>query len=286
MTTTTLSDNGRKISVQDATIRTATVEIKTLTISNKQVTLAVFRQLQEETLVDEDADGFLGLPWGTVNYHPDTACKDAGRHLHVIWQKGEELRRAFVSHSPPGENDMRQEKHREGKRFDNAVEWWWITSILDNHYRQPVQREDGTWVMWWNNDEAPGGAVCVPRAPRDFDFSLRAYLQLDMDEERKPRANMLANESPPYRYRAETPEEVSARISKGKHSLLPGMHNRRALLETTLELIPEARSNAISVVAGCLRGKRLAETEYTNYLAAYERRWADLQALGQLFIAV
>jgi hypothetical protein len=44
--------------------------ISELTIKGKQVTLAVFRQLQQEPLLAADGS-FVGLPWGTVNYHPE-----------------------------------------------------------------------------------------------------------------------------------------------------------------------------------------------------------------------
>jgi hypothetical protein len=88
-----------QLTVHNAEVKTATVEIRTLTISGKQVTLAVFRQLQEAPLVAEDGT-FNGLPWGTVNYHPDR-CADSGKHLHAVWQDGAELRRSLV-YAPPG----------------------------------------------------------------------------------------------------------------------------------------------------------------------------------------
>ncbi len=40
------STNGRWISTHEATVKTAAVEVKTLTINGKLVTLAVFRQLR------------------------------------------------------------------------------------------------------------------------------------------------------------------------------------------------------------------------------------------------
>lgn len=85
----------KQLTTQNATITTAAVEVKTLTISGKQVTLAVFRQLREEPLVDELDAAIAGAPWGTVNYHPDK-CGDAPEHVHVVWQKGSDLRRATV----------------------------------------------------------------------------------------------------------------------------------------------------------------------------------------------
>ncbi|MFC8724310.1 hypothetical protein [Streptomyces bacillaris] len=90
----------KQLTTQNATITTAAVEVKTLTISGKQVTLAVFRQLQEEPLIAEDGT-LNGEPWGTVNYHPDKWCTEDRRpHWHVVWQRGTELRRARVDRVP------------------------------------------------------------------------------------------------------------------------------------------------------------------------------------------
>lgn len=85
---------GKQLTTQNAMITTASVEVKTLTISGKQVTLAVFRQLKEEALVADDGT-LNGEPWGTVNYHPDK-CGDSAEHLHVVWQNDDELRRSLV----------------------------------------------------------------------------------------------------------------------------------------------------------------------------------------------
>lgn len=87
--------SGRTISVREAQVKTANVEVKSLTITGKQVTLAVFRQLLKEDLIDPDNVKFNGLPWGTVNYFPKP-CDKEKEHLHVVWQKGTELRRACV----------------------------------------------------------------------------------------------------------------------------------------------------------------------------------------------
>lgn len=109
-----MSSNIQSISVEDATIKTATVEVKTLTLNGKQVTLAVFRQLKESPLlrvVDERSDEckftgrhkieFNGQPWGIVNYCPDKKCSRKychydNEHLHIVWQAGNELRRTTV----------------------------------------------------------------------------------------------------------------------------------------------------------------------------------------------
>ncbi|MGI8519132.1 MAG: hypothetical protein ACR2MC_00740 [Actinomycetota bacterium] len=88
-----------RINVSEATIKTATVEIKSLSISGKQVTLAVFRQLVEEPVLaydDAQQATVKGPIWGTVNYHPDPSCKRSSDHVHVVWQRGDELRRSAI----------------------------------------------------------------------------------------------------------------------------------------------------------------------------------------------
>ena len=90
--------SGKVINIHDAKIKTVSVGIRALTISDKQVTLAVFRQLYEEALISE-AGTLNGLTWGIVNYHPD-GCKDYPAHRHIVWQKGDELRRASVRNEP------------------------------------------------------------------------------------------------------------------------------------------------------------------------------------------
>jgi hypothetical protein len=74
------------------------VEIKPLTVSGKQVTLAVFRQLPEQPLVFDDGT-LAGQPWGIVNYHPDK-CAGFAAHWHVVWQDGDDLRRSMVGVKP------------------------------------------------------------------------------------------------------------------------------------------------------------------------------------------
>jgi hypothetical protein len=89
----------KQLTTQNATITTAAVEVKTLTISGKQVTLAVFRQLKEEPLIADDGT-LNGVPWGTVNYHPDKCGDQERRHWHIVWQQGQELRRSRVDEKP------------------------------------------------------------------------------------------------------------------------------------------------------------------------------------------
>ncbi len=93
----TATSNGRTVNVEQASLKTATITIQAMTVDKRQVTQSVFRQLLEEPVVDA-AGIFKGVPWGTVNYCPRKPCV-IGKHLHVVWQKGSELRRA--SARPP-----------------------------------------------------------------------------------------------------------------------------------------------------------------------------------------
>ncbi|MFF4836585.1 hypothetical protein [Streptomyces sp. NPDC001315] len=87
-----------RLTTQNATITTATIQIQTLTIGKKQVTLAVFRQLPEEPLISDDGT-LNGEPWGRVNYHP-AKCEGHANHWHIVWQQGSELLRATVVKTP------------------------------------------------------------------------------------------------------------------------------------------------------------------------------------------
>ncbi len=111
-----------RLTAQTAEIQTAAVEIRTLTVSGKQVTQAVFRQLREQPLVTE-AGEFTGLPWGTVNYHPDR-CADDGEHRHVVWQEGAELRRSKV-----------YRPHFSRYWPESADDWLQMVYCINNHAR-------------------------------------------------------------------------------------------------------------------------------------------------------
>lgn len=91
-------DEKASLTVHNVEIQTPTITIGVMKVGRKQVTLAVFRQLREAGLVSKD--GYLvGRPWGVVNYHPDK-CAEAEPHWHVVWQQGDQLRRAAVDIRP------------------------------------------------------------------------------------------------------------------------------------------------------------------------------------------
>lgn len=92
------------LNTQNAEITTVVVAVETITISGKQVTQSVFKQLYEGRLFTGTQQ--QGTPWGIVNYCPTSDCKASGRelalygplptHIHVVWQVGEELRRTTI----------------------------------------------------------------------------------------------------------------------------------------------------------------------------------------------
>jgi len=141
--------NGRVINVEQAALRTATITVRALTIDKRQVTLAVFRQLIRKPVLNRETGEFFGLPWGTVNYHPDR-CADAGSHLHVVWQDGNELRRA--TESPPD---------RFYSSVDPGVRTDWLVLAVDEGWRpdrwESRNRVTGCWVQF-----APYPAIFVP----------------------------------------------------------------------------------------------------------------------------
>lgn len=124
-----------------ATISTCTVTIKALKVNNRQLTQAVFRQLPERELVDEEKIDLLGIPWGWVNYR----TQDMGAGRQFVAQFGRVLCRCPVmmscscefprykvdysevqnsySYSPSGFRKLRT-------RFHRIADWWFRSVIL------------------------------------------------------------------------------------------------------------------------------------------------------------
>jgi len=145
-------------SIQDreATVKTAIVEIKCLTVSGRQVTQSLFKQIPESDLIDEDSLTFRGVPWGRVNYH--VGCSEyTGRHLHIVWQWGDELRRSCVAWNQ-GEN--------LAKRQAGFPESWFWTAVLKSAFEdEPLLDEERVSQLSKEQRRAggtlrTGGMVC------------------------------------------------------------------------------------------------------------------------------
>jgi hypothetical protein len=136
------------LTTYNAEIGTATVEIKTLTVSGKQVTLAVFRQLRERPLISFD-DGLTlnGNPWGVVEYHPDGKACAKGEHIHVIWSSENGIFRDSIA--APSTTFASYGNSRHGVRYVHAL-------VRD-------QLSQGSAAREWSSDcwDATIGAVRV-----------------------------------------------------------------------------------------------------------------------------
>jgi hypothetical protein len=114
------------IATEDVSIATATVELKVVTVNNKQMTLAVFRQLPRSsfmfalneclTLRDRVRNGDPPRPWGWVNYHW-ADCTTHGRriaHRHLVFDhKGALFQCVVFDHN----------EHEAGEIIA-MYEWW------------------------------------------------------------------------------------------------------------------------------------------------------------------
>ena len=88
------TQKSRKVKVEEAKINTASVSIRQVTINARKMTLSVFRQIMKESIIDSETHELKGIPWGQVNYF----WKDNEGDVHVLWQKGDELRRSVNAH--------------------------------------------------------------------------------------------------------------------------------------------------------------------------------------------
>ena len=84
------------INIEDVSLKSMSVEIRALTVSGKQMTLSVFRQLPEKSILDDQLN-LIGIPWGRVLYFwgAEKDCKG----FQVVWQSRDTLFRS-VQHPP------------------------------------------------------------------------------------------------------------------------------------------------------------------------------------------
>jgi hypothetical protein len=129
------------LTTHNAQITTAAVEVKTLTISGKQVTQSVFRQLLTEQILNEDGT-LAGVPGGHVNYHPDKCADSSRAHLHVVWQLGSELRRcrvnATASFDEYGSDDRVRYPEQADAFYTACVRAWLHGDKLSNFGGNPI----------------------------------------------------------------------------------------------------------------------------------------------------
>lgn len=123
--------NGAVLTAHEATIQTAQVEIRVMKVGKKQVTMGMFRQLPHDTLLDPETLQLRGVPWGHVNYWWDGDGKGyiEGPRLHVVWQLGEVLKRAYVYATP--HSAVLDALHRQ---YTGLVEDWALLQVARAEY--------------------------------------------------------------------------------------------------------------------------------------------------------
>ncbi|MEU8148443.1 hypothetical protein [Nonomuraea sp. NPDC048901] len=119
-----------------AGIGTATVDLKTLTVNGRRMTLTVFRQIREQPLIADDGT-LNGQPWGMVNYHPDRCGDSQLTHWHIVWQRGSELLRTRVHEKPTFDwpthyvNANPQFQSPDTDRYLTAAVHEWINDLTE-----------------------------------------------------------------------------------------------------------------------------------------------------------
>lgn len=77
------------LTTEEVLIQQVSIDVKVIRIGKKQMTLSVFRQLEENSIINTDTKELEGVAWGKVNYHNN--CIAGFTHIHIIWQRENQL---------------------------------------------------------------------------------------------------------------------------------------------------------------------------------------------------
>lgn len=78
---------------ESAVVHTASIDVRIMRLDRRQVTMSVFRQLDEEQVID---NGYLlGDVWGRVNYVWKSGRREAVK-FWVVWTDGKLIKRSPV----------------------------------------------------------------------------------------------------------------------------------------------------------------------------------------------
>jgi len=280
------------ITPHEAVVKTATVGIRTLTVSGKQVTLAVFRQLLNERLLDPYTADLAGVPWGRVNYFP-SPC--AANHLHIVWQTGDNLRRACVY--PRRDQDVRADE-AETQRYDA-----WRAKLLGGMLALREALSPGftpppEWSAASTRWAIPLAAhprttvYLEARYPVDSDVypasSIPTSADTFLEHRFWPSPGRHARYFPDEgEYREESKAEWTARHAEGALASIGYMRNALRRLAELLRIEPDCDDSDLWELFGDACNAREAMAKHT---VALDERWLQqyraLAALDQLFIAV
>jgi len=267
--------------------RRGTVKVQSLMLDGARVTLGVYRQIKDEPLIDQDTCQLRGTPLGTVNYHRPDDCPRSGEHLHVVWNKGNDLRRASVTKDWPASGEHSQKVERLARQEQAMYEPVVKLLLLARGQRGIAPSFDGA-AMIINVDG---------RAFRCSDYMLRSDLAALRSQDRSVRA---AAEKRIRRERARLLEELvtramgtelaSAMPSESDLARLVGGNEKNSLFARgVVESVAKATEEvAVLLLKQVLKrpGPAVAAKQSMDRLqAAYDRQYQELAALVQLFIA-
>lgn len=133
----------RDLHVNEVTISTASVDVQVMRIGAKQMTLAVFRQLQRRDIFDGSGE-LLTVPWGWVNYDWESSSKPfVFSHEDVLYRSGVDI----AQHGYLGiEPEMLE---RTGPRISTGK---WLIRVPENQWYKPDQY--GDWITssrWYDH---------------------------------------------------------------------------------------------------------------------------------------
>lgn len=289
------------LTTETAEITTAAVEIKTLTIRGKQVTLAVFRQLEEKPLLLDNGT-LTGVPWGRVNYHPDKCGGyDETGHMHVVWQEGDELRRSRVTATPSfghfycAEGTAYASIRYAELRIGVANEYW--AGIVDS-WRYYEQRSYGaaTFAVSEYPDlhtivNIEKAAVTLPTLParssyESWEDQLSELLALDPDEyeaERQAKEREAASAAATGTFGVYAPRPLNERIDEARRRCAQAVADaHRAALAVHDYLFAPGRPSAEQVRQSLVAAVAAEDARRKRVTSVT----ATLSQLPQLFIAV
>jgi hypothetical protein len=143
---------GIVINVDEAVVRTATIEVRMMVIDKHRVTLSLFRQFQKRDFLDRKTGHQRGIPWGLVNYFWP-GCDQRGvetRHLHVLWQDGTELYRDCVFAENTWVGTLKWEAK---KAFDTSWKLAFLAvQTAPDAFRMEPQ-PDGRYKVYWKGKD-------------------------------------------------------------------------------------------------------------------------------------
>jgi hypothetical protein len=265
---------GQTVYTHEAKVKTCSVEIKALAIRGKQVTLSVFRQLQEGCLVNHETGALNGQPWGKVNYFWGD-CKP--NHLHVVWQKGDELRRDCVFPNWPFDREgmhkrLTTEMLSEIRcaislivcfRVLNDDYQWGTDFAFSSKKKEYIEARQmapvGFGFPELNLFDPPTYSKEIPAIPKSWEVPVSSDWEMDYYKKlRATEANKLIAKYRPY-------------VSESVLSCDGVLAKEEAIKEQVLEM-KAALANE--------REKAAKSRE------AWRKRYVELQSLDQLFIAM